>query len=117
MTIWKSYYKSIIKELYELSNATLEEIANGSEEFIAICQKTLNRNSPTQTKVCAGQPFVFYEQNLFRRNNACKYLKNKLSIQNNEIIVPPLRKSKKEYYSSLKNIRSITGNIKCFGKQ
>ena len=44
--------KTIFREelLYELSNASSEENANGFEEFIDICQKTLHHNVPTKEK-------------------------------------------------------------------
>ena len=70
---YKSFEKKLFRGelLFELSNSTLEENADGLEKFIAICQKTLDYlPCPSQTKVCTGQPFAIYEQNPFKSNNA-----------------------------------------------
>ena len=69
---YKSFEKKLFRGelLFELSNSTLEENADGLEKFIAICQKTLDYlPCPSQTKVCTGQPFAIYEQNPFKSNN------------------------------------------------
>ena len=48
--------------LFEVSNSTLEENADGLEEFIEICQKNSKSPYPSQIKVCTGQPFAIYKQ-------------------------------------------------------
>ena len=70
---YKSFENKLFRGelLFELSNSTLEENVDGLEKFIAICQKNINYlPCPSQTKVCTGQPFAIYEQNLFKSNNA-----------------------------------------------
>ena len=85
----KSFENKLFREeLFELSNSTLEENANGFEGFIEICQKTLNHGAP------AKQKFVRYTQQgnndrtRFRNILEIKLTKTKDSIQNNKIIVP-----------------------------
>ena len=65
---YKTFETKLFREglLYEFSNATLEENADGFKEFIEICQTPC----PNQTKIYTGQPFAIYEQNPFRSNNS-----------------------------------------------
>ena len=69
---YKSFENKLFREelLFEVSNSTLEENADGLEEFIDICQKNSKSPYPNQIKVCTGQPFAIYEQNSFKSNNA-----------------------------------------------
>ena len=59
-------YKSFENQLLPqfsliLSHATLEENADGFQEFIETCQKTLNHHAPTKHKFVRGnQPFAIY---------------------------------------------------------
>ena len=48
------------ESLFELSNSTLEENADGFEEFIEICQKTLNHHASAKQKFvwCSHLPFM-----------------------------------------------------------
>ena len=78
------YRDRIIREelLYELSNATFEENASGFQEFVKICQKTLNHHAPTKQEFLRSNPFAIYEQNrsqtLMHRNRFHnEYLRNK----------------------------------------
>ena len=50
---YKVFENQLFREdlLYELSKTTLEENADGFQEFIEICQKTLNHNAPTEQKL------------------------------------------------------------------
>ena len=49
---YKSFENNFFRKelLYELSNVTLGENANGFEEFIKICYKILNHHVPTKQK-------------------------------------------------------------------
>ena len=53
---YKSFENKLFREelVFELSNSTLEENANGFEEFIEICQKTLNHRAPAKQKFVRG---------------------------------------------------------------
>ena len=64
---YKSFENKLFREelLLEWSNSTLEENADGLEQFIEICKKTLNHHAPAKQKFVSG-----------------------VSIQNNEIIMP-----------------------------
>ena len=57
------------KLLFELSNSTLEENADGSEEFIEIRQKTVNRHAPAKQKFIRGNHLPFMNKT-FQCNNA-----------------------------------------------
>ena len=61
---YKSFENKLFPEelFFELSNSTLQENADGLEELKSPC--------PSQTKVCARQPFTIYYQNPFKSNNA-----------------------------------------------
>ena len=50
---YKSFENKLFREelLSELSNSTLEENANGLEEFTKMCQKTLNHHAPAKQKL------------------------------------------------------------------
>ena len=47
---YKSFENKLFREglLFDLSNPTLEENADGQKEFIEICQKTLNHHAPAK---------------------------------------------------------------------
>ena len=94
--------------LYELSNLTLEENANGFEKFNEICQKTLNHQAPTKQKSVQGNHLPFMNKALskvimHRTRFRNKYLKNKSDEKKRKYIkwrnycVSLLRKSKREY--------------------
>ena len=62
-------YKSLENQLLPqfsliLSHATLEETADGFQEFIKICQKTLNHHAPTKHKFVRGNHFPFINKTL-----------------------------------------------------
>ena len=49
---YKSFENKLFREelLFELSNSVLEEDTDGFEEFIEICQETLNHHASTKQK-------------------------------------------------------------------
>ena len=116
---YKSFENKLSREelLYELSKTTLEENADGFQNFIEMCKKTLNHYAPTKQKFVRGNHLSFMNKTLSkalihktRFHN--KYLRNKTDetkkgIPNNEITVSLLRKSKREYYGSL-DVKNIT---------
>ena len=68
---YKSFENKLFREklLFELSNSTLEENADDSEEFIEIRQKTLNRHAPAKQKFVRGNHLSFINKT-FQCNNA-----------------------------------------------
>ena len=118
----KSFKNKLFTEelLYELSNATFEENADGFEKIVEICQKTLNHHAPTKQKLIQGNHLPFINKDLSKaimhgtrfRN---KYLKKKPDenkrkyAKQRNYYASLLRKSKREYCSSL-DVKNITGN-------
>ena len=84
LIIIKSYKLQRFQEelLFELSNSTLEKNTDGLEEFIKICQKTLNQHARAKQKFVRGNHMPFMNKTLSKaimgktrfRN---KYLRNK----------------------------------------
>ena len=80
----KSLENKLLREelLYELSNAALEENADGFEEFIELCHKTPNHHAPAKQKFVRGSHLLFMNKTLLkaimhRTRFRNKYLKNK----------------------------------------
>ena len=118
----KSFQNKLFQEelLFELSNSTLEENANGLEEFTEMCQKTLNHHAPAKQKFVRGNHLPFINKTLskaimHRNKFRNKYLRNKTDenkgkyTKQRNYCASPLRKSKREYCSSL-DVKNITDN-------
>ena len=57
---YKSFENKLFRELlFDLSNSTLEENADGIEEFIEICQKFLNYHAPAKHKFVRGNQLPY----------------------------------------------------------
>ena len=65
---YKSFENKLFREelSFELSNLTLEENAEGLEDFIEICQKTLNYHAPGKQKFVRGHHLPFMNRTLSR---------------------------------------------------
>ena len=81
---YKSFENKLFREelLFELSNSTFEENVDGFEEFIEICQKTLNHHAPTKQKFIWGNHLPFLNKTLskaimHRTRFRNKYLRSK----------------------------------------
>ena len=84
LIIIKSFKLQRFREelLFKLSNSTLGKNADGLEEFIKICQKTLNQHVPAKQKFVRGNHLPFMDKTLSKaimhRTRFCKkYLRNK----------------------------------------
>ena len=100
---------------------TLEENADGFQEFLEICQKTLNHHAPTKQMFVQDSHLPFINKTLseeitMHMTRFCnKYLRNKIDenkkkyTKQRNYCVSLLRKSKREYYSSL-DVKNITDN-------
>ena len=119
---YKSFENKLFREelLSELSNSTLEENANGLEEFTEMCQKTLNHHAPAKQKFVRGNHLPFINKTLskaimHRNKFRNKYLRNKTDEnkgrykKQRNYCVSLLRKSKREYYGNL-DVKNITDN-------
>ena len=118
----KSFENKLFREelLFELSTSTSEENADDLEEFIKICQKTLNHHAPAKQKFARGNHLPFMNKTLskvimHRTRFRNKYLRNKTDANKRKYTkqwnycLSPLRKSKREYYSNL-DVKNITDN-------
>ena len=63
---YKSFENNLFREelLFELSNSTLEQNADGLEEFIEMCQKALNHHAPVKQKFLQGNHLSFMNKTL-----------------------------------------------------
>ena len=82
---YKSFKNKLFREesLYELSNATLVENADGFHKFIEICQKTLDQHAPNKLKFIRMSnhlPFmnkILSKAKMLRTTFRNKYLRNR----------------------------------------
>ena len=106
---YKSFKNKLFPEelLFQLSNFTSEENVDGLEEFIEICLKILNHHAPY---VCMGQSFAMHRARFCNKHlrNKTDGNKRKHTKQRNCCLLI-LRKSRREYYSSL-DVKNITDN-------
>ena len=119
---YKSFENKLFREelLFELSNSTLEENADGFQEFTEIYQKTVNQYVPAKQKFVRGNHLPFMNKTLSkaimhstRFDN--KYIGNKTDknkikyTKQQNYCVSLLKKLKTEYYSNL-DVKNITDN-------
>ena len=119
---YESFENKLFREelLFELSNSTLEENADGFQEFIEIYQKTVNQYVPAKRKFVQGNHLPFLNKTLskaimYSTRFDIKYIGNKTDknkikyTKQQNYCVSLLKKLKTEYYSNL-DVKNITDN-------
>ena len=123
---YKSFKNKLIRKelLFELSNSTLEENADGLEEFIEMCQKALKHHVQVKQKFVLGNHSPFMDKTpsqakMQRSRFLNKCLRNKTDENTRKYkkqqnyCVSSLKKLKREYYGNV-DVKKITDKKNVF---